>query len=236
MYSDPYDDLAREVDQQLMPLRQQAKSYIFSVTSPSPAAGPSPATPTLENLTSTIDELDLTLQDLRESVDAVESSPQQYGLTEDQIEERRRFVDARSSEVSLLRHQISEASRAKQPRPQFTTINFDDDDRQSSPYDMGMEREHQALLMRDQDEQLDGVLNTVHNLREQAVVMGNELQEHVDILEELDNDVDRSQSKLEVGMKRMKYILKKNEDKASNWCIGLLAVVLFFLLLVVLFA
>ncbi|KAK9325835.1 hypothetical protein V1517DRAFT_313653 [Lipomyces orientalis] len=240
MYADPYDDLAREVDGQLAHLRPQSQSYILSLTSPSPSAGPTSATPTLENLTSTLEELELTIQDLRDSVNAVEASPEQFGLSQHQVSERRAFVDAKEREIGRIRAQITDASKSGYHRSEFTSVQIDDDglDRggMRSDYELEMEREHQALLIRDQDEQLDNVLYTVNNLREQAQVMGNELQEHVELLEDLDERVERTQSKLELGMKRVRWILKKNEEKASNWCIGILTVVLFFLLLVVLFA
>ncbi|KAK9237198.1 hypothetical protein V1525DRAFT_404513 [Lipomyces kononenkoae] len=241
MYADPYDDLAREVDSQLALLRPQSQSYILSLTSPSPSAGPTAATPTLENLASTLDELELTIQDLRDSVNAVEASPEQFGLSLHQVAERRGFVDAKESEIGRIRTQIENASKSGYSHPEFTSVQIDDEALKQggsmrSDYDMEMERDHQALLIRDQDEQLDSVLNTVQNLREQAQVMGSELQEHVELLEDLDDRVDRTQNKIDLGMSRVRWVLKKNEEKASNWCIGILTVVLFFLLLVVLFA
>ncbi|KAK9353218.1 hypothetical protein V1505DRAFT_362691 [Lipomyces doorenjongii] len=240
MYADPYDDLAREVDSQLALLRPQCQSYILSLTSPSPSAGPTPATPTFENLTSTLDELELTIQDLRDSVNAVEASPEQFGLSMHQVSERRAFVDAKENEIRRIRTQIKDASKSGYNHPEFTSVQIDDEGQERggmrSDYEMEIEREHQALLIQDQDEQLDSVLNTVQNLREQAQVMGTELQEHVDLLEDLDERVDRTQNKIDLGMNRVRWVLKKNEEKASNWCIGILTAVLFFLLLVVLFA
>ncbi|KAK9378841.1 uncharacterized protein V2V93DRAFT_375182 [Kockiozyma suomiensis] len=241
MYSDPYDDIAREVDQQLAILRPQSQSYVLSMTSPSPSAGPTPATPTLEQLASTLDEIDLSLQDLRESVDAVDKSPEQFGLTREQVEDRNSFVAAREEEVARIRNQIEAATRGRTPRQAFTTVNINDEYNNSgrqtpkTDYEMEMEREQQALLIADQDQQLDSVMYTVQNLREQAAVMGTELEDHVELLQDLDQRVDRTQSKIDLGMKRVRYILKKNEETASNCCIMLLVVVLFILLFIVLF-
>ncbi|KAK7205315.1 hypothetical protein BZA70DRAFT_277832 [Myxozyma melibiosi] len=242
MYSDPYDDIAREVDQQLTVLRPQSQAYVTSLTSPSPSAGPTPATPTLEQLASTLDEIDLSLQDLRESVDAVEKSPEQFGLTLEQVEDRSRFVAAREEEVARIRNQIEAATRGRKPRQDFTAVQMEDryggsSGRQTprSDYDVEMEREQQALLIADQDQQLDSVMNTVQNLRDQAAVMGNELEEHVELLQDLDQRVDRTQGKIDLAMNRVKYILKKNEERASNCCILMLTIVLFILLFIVLF-
>ncbi|KAK9454945.1 hypothetical protein V1511DRAFT_501407 [Dipodascopsis uninucleata] len=246
MYSDPFDDLSREVDSQLGMLHPQLHSYIQSLSSKSPAVGPSPATPTHDQLINIIEELDLTLTDLQQSVDVAARTPEHFGLTKDQVEDRRMFVEARQNEVDRIRQQIEAVEQrgmrgpgGQQRGQEFTSINIDDDGRGNAgvpKYSEEFEREQQMLLMRDQDEQLDSVMGTVQNLREQAAVMHTELQDQVEMLQDLDDHVDRTQTKLNAGMSRIRWILKKNEETASNCCIILLTIVLVLLLLVVLFA
>ncbi|KAK9478408.1 syntaxin 6, N-terminal-domain-containing protein [Lipomyces japonicus] len=251
MYNDPYDDLAKEVDQSLSSLIPQSRSFILSQSSRSPATGPSPATATHEQITAILEDLEITLHDLKQSVDAADKSPEQFGLTKDQVEDRRRFVEAREQQVAQIKSQVNDATRGPAStrhggnkdriNSEFTTINVhdgsnDDDTGGPSEYELQMERQRQQLIMNDQDRQLDSVFGTVQNLREQAAVMGTELEEHVELLQELDQRVDRTQSRIELGMNRVRYVLKKNEEKASNWCIGILTIVLLILLFVVLLA
>ena len=65
--------------------------------------------------------------------------------------------------------------------------------------------------MHEQDEALDGVFKTVGNLREQADVMGRELEEQGEIIDEVDTLTDRLGGKLNGGMQRLTTIIRKNE-------------------------
>jgi len=77
------------------------------------------------------------------------------------------------------------------------------------------------------------VFRTVGNLRDQAHVMGRELGEQAEMIDAVDRDAERVQGKLGRGLKDLNRFIRKNEDKASNWCIGLLIMVLCILLFLV---
>ncbi|KAJ3186971.1 hypothetical protein HDU85_007009 [Gaertneriomyces sp. JEL0708] len=72
------------------------------------------------------------------------------------------------------------------------------------------EQEQQQLLMRDQDQQLDGVMHTVGNIREIAVVMGRELDDQTNLLTDLEQNVDTTQGKLQLGLRRVNEFIKAN--------------------------
>lgn len=94
---------------------------------------------------------------------------------------------------------------------------FDDDDGDSEghgdDYYAEMEQQRQTELMHEQDEQLDGVFRTVGNLRQQADDMGRELEEQAVMIGEIDTLADRVGGKLQSGMSRLKWIIKKNEGE-----------------------
>jgi t-SNARE syntaxin family protein len=96
------------------------------------------------------------------------------------------------------------------------------------------EQQQQLRIMNEQDEQLDGVFSTVGNLRQQAVDMGRELEEQHEMLEDVDTMADKVGGKLQVGLKKVGWVIKKNEDTMSSCCIGLLILVLVILLVLVL--
>ncbi|KAL7750207.1 hypothetical protein RI367_004380 [Sorochytrium milnesiophthora] len=95
------------------------------------------------------------------------------------------------------------------------------------------ESSRQQLVMRQQDEQLEGVLGTVTTLKNVALTMGQELDDQVGLLREVDDHVDNTQSKLKSAMARMNVILKSGNDTKSTCCIGILVVVLVVLLVFV---
>jgi t-SNARE syntaxin family protein len=83
-----------------------------------------------------------------------------------------------------------------------------------------MEQQRQLELMHEQDEQLDGVFRTVGNLRQQADDMGRELEEQAVMIGEVDTLADRVGGKLQSGMSKLKYIIRKNEGELRFLDIG----------------
>jgi t-SNARE syntaxin family protein len=78
------------------------------------------------------------------------------------------------------------------------------------------------------------VAQTVVTLRRQADDMGRELGEQVEMLEVVDQLADRVGGRLQTGMEKLKYVMRKNEDRLSSCCIGVLIVVLVILLILLL--
>lgn len=114
---------------------------------------------------------------------------------------------------------------------------FDDErnaygDGNDDPYGE-FEAQQQQTMMAEQDEQLDGVFQSVGVLRGQAVDMGRELEEQGQMLDDVDTLADRVGGKLNVGVKKVGEVIRRNEDSVSSWCIGLLIMVLIILLILV---
>jgi t-SNARE syntaxin family protein len=158
-----------------------------------------------------------------ESVRAVESDPYRYGLEIDEVERRRRLVEDVGREVEAMRAELIQtvnttgAGVRGLPNP----ADFEDGigggggADGDEDYYAGFEHQRQMELMHAQDEQLDGVFQTVGNLREQADVMGRELEDQVEMLGEVDSLADRVGGKLQNGVKRIKHIVQKNEGMFS---------------------
>ena len=166
-----------------------------------------------KELESTLQDLSSDLQDLVDSVRAVEGDPFRYGLDIDEVERRRKLVEDVGAEVEDMRRQlpktapISQSNGQALPPPEA----FDPD----SPVvgdDYGVfEQQRQVEMMQEQDEALDDVFQTVGNLRQQADDMGRELGEQEEMLEDVSNVATRVEGKLQTGMKKISYVIKKNE-------------------------
>lgn len=96
------------------------------------------------------------------------------------------------------------------------------------------EQQQQVEMMHEQDQHLDGVFQTVGNLRQQADDMGRELEEQGEMLTEVDNVAERVGGRLQNGMQKLQYVVRKNEDRWSSCCIGALIFVLILLLFLLL--
>lgn len=244
----------RDVLTQLQSARPLFTSYlrIRSLTT-------SPTSPELisarADLESSLSALAEDLADLVESVRAVESNPAQYGLSTSEVARRKRLVQEVGGEVDDMREELTKATttstsrggggatkpRAGRPNddlPDPSSFAIADgetaDHRDDPDYAAEFEREQQVVMMREQDEHLDGVFQTVGNLRRQADDMGRELEEQAEMLEVVDQLADRVGDRLQTGMEKLKYVMRRNEDRLSSCCIGVLIVVLVILLILLL--
>jgi uncharacterized coiled-coil DUF342 family protein len=175
------------------------------------------------------------------SVQAIESNPAQYGISSEEVLRRKRLVQEVGGEIEDMREELQKKIVASSsggggagdmPDPSSFAI----EDGNDNDHDGYAEFEHQQQeeMMREQDEHLDGVFRTVGNLRQQADEMGRELEEHRQMLEVVDEAADRVGSRLQTGMQKLQYVMRKNEDTLSSCCIAVLIFVLILLLVLLL--
>jgi t-SNARE syntaxin family protein len=214
-------------------------------------------------------------------VRAIEHDPYRYGLELDEVERRRKLVQEVGAEIESMREELQKAVTTSTaiaagaahaaagglPNPSAFdgllpspgggapggTGGADGDEDYYGAY----EQERQLELMQQQDNQLDGVFRTVGTLRQQADVMGRELEDQAVLLDDVDNLADRVGGKLSDGVKRIRHIVRKNEgerntidiclkstklteqnkngiDTMSSCCIAILIAVLVLLLILIL--
>ncbi|KAF2721138.1 hypothetical protein K431DRAFT_320603 [Polychaeton citri CBS 116435] len=193
-----------------------------------------------QELESTLTDLSADLQDLVESVRAVEGDPYRYGLDIGEVSRRRKLVEDVGSEIEDMRHQLAETVSSADSKygrnqtladPDSFARAEDEDGLENDGDYTAWEEQRQLEMMHEQDEQLDGVFQTVGNLRLQADAMGRELEEQADLLDETEGITDRVNDKLQKGLKGIKYVIEKNEDRYSGICIWILIFVLILLLI-----
>ncbi len=202
------------------------------------------------DLEANIDTLLADVEDLRESIAAVEGDPYRFGLDVAEVQRRRGFVKEVAGEIEGLQNELSRGNgdgsiaggratstgrntpgtaKGRLPPP----AAFDEEGEQDEDSYAAFEHQTQAQMMHEQDEQLDDVSRTVGALRGQAVDMGRELEEQHGMLEDVDTLADRVGGKLQVGVKKVGEVIKRNEDSVSSCCIAVLIFVLILLLILV---
>ncbi|OKO99809.1 t-SNARE affecting a late Golgi compartment protein 1 [Penicillium subrubescens] len=168
-------------------------------------------------LETTLTELTADLDDLVESVRAIEQDPYRFGLELDEVQRRRKLVDDVGGEIEQMRTELAQAvsvaPAAELPNPTEFDAALDEEDGRGDDYYASLEQQRQSELMHEQDEQLDGVFRTVGNLRQQANDMGRELEDQAVMIDEVDTLADRVGGKLNNGMARIRHIVRKNEGK-----------------------
>ncbi|EXJ60773.1 hypothetical protein A1O7_04926 [Cladophialophora yegresii CBS 114405] len=258
---DPFLSVQSDVLTTLSSTRHLFSSYLrIRTLSPSPTSPE--LIQSRSDLQSNLQTLTADLADLLDSVQAVESDPYRFGLDVAEVQRRRGFVKDVGDEVEGMRRELEGittqethvagghvasmaagsatrdgGSRAGQggrlPAPaSFEDDAHDDADDDDDPYGE-FAQQQQEVMMREQDEQLDGVFQSVGVLRGQAEDMGRELEEQGTLLDEVDTLADRVGGKLQVGVKKVGEVIRRNEDSVSSCCIAVLIVVLIILLILV---
>ena len=162
-------------------------------------------------LETNLQDLSADLQDLIDSVRAAEKDPFRYGLEIEEVGRRGRLVEEVGGEIAEMREELLKAVAGKKGR--VTGDNLPDPsafDAEGDEYS-ALEQQRQVEIMYEQDGALDDVFKTVGTLRQQADVMGRELEEQGEMLDEVDTLADRVGGKLKGGMQRLNTIIRKNE-------------------------
>lgn len=235
---DPFLQVQADVLSLLNQTRPLFSSYL-RIRSTASSANSQELIDARKDLESTLKDLSADLEDLNQSVRAVEKDPYRYGIEIDEVERRRRLVVEVGGEIEDMREELQKTVHEAQnkrkgivngdalPDPEAFAAEEEDD---YSAWEQGRQQE----LMHEQDEALDEVFQTMGTLRAQADDMGRELEDQTQMLGDVDIVADRVGGKLQTGLKKVGYVIRKNEDRWSSCCIGLLIVVLIVLLIIVL--
>lgn len=85
-------------------------------------------------------------------------------------------------------------------------------------------------VLRDQDEQLDLLSQSVGRQRVLGIQMGNELEEQNELLDDVERGVDRHTGALDRARKRLGHVARKSKDNWSWVTIGILICILVLLI------
>lgn len=86
-------------------------------------------------------------------------------------------------------------------------------------------------VLRDQDDQLDTLGQSIGRQRMLGIQMGNELEEQNELLEDVERGVDRHTSTLDRAKKRLGTVARKSKDNWSWVTIGILILILLLLII-----
>ncbi|THU77201.1 hypothetical protein K435DRAFT_738648 [Dendrothele bispora CBS 962.96] len=246
MATDPYHAVQAEIQTSLQAAGQLRASYV-RIRNMAVREDSEELIWARNELKATLAALEADLEDLEESVKIVESTgSRMFGLEESEVQERRRYVAHVRKEIESMRAEVSPSqsqahgSGSLSRTSSFTSNPFatpgtptargdvEEEDHQSA-----WAREEQQMMIREQDRTIDSIAGTLSTLAQQAGLMGQEIGEHNELLDDLESNVDRTDSRLSDAMRKMRKFLRQSEEKGSGWCIIFLIIVLMVLLLVV---
>ncbi|KAJ3240583.1 hypothetical protein HDU78_002250 [Chytriomyces hyalinus] len=210
---------------------------------------------TQSELQSAIEAIQADLGDVSAAVRIVAADPRRFGVDAAEVAQRtefvarvRRHIDEYAATVAashapvlmaqpVMTHPAANSNLKKAtPKPsrsESNSNNNNNNNANNADMFIGREQGMQQQIMRQQDEQLVGVMSTVGTLKEVAIVMNQELDDQTALLQDLDVQVESTQDKMDMGMKRLKDFIQANADTKQQWTICCLIVALVALLVIV---
>lgn len=168
--------------------------------------------------------------DLEQALAVSEQQPQRFGLSSEDLRQRRNVLGQLKTRINQIRLDWH-GKKQREVTTMSNRISQDENPFLDPP--SGLSELQTQEVIQEQDMQLDSIHETMRNLNQQASMMGLELEDQGFMLDELDADLDHVGSKLQRGMRRVNQVIERNKETASNWCIGILTVVLCILLILV---
>uniref|UniRef100_A0A3Q2PF14 Syntaxin 10 n=1 Tax=Fundulus heteroclitus TaxID=8078 RepID=A0A3Q2PF14_FUNHE len=128
--------------------------------------------------------IDWDLEDLSETISIVESNPGKFKLGENELQERRGFVERTRKSVQEMKDQLSSPSAVAQAEKRNRQVSEQDRSTgleahlvsANSRY-IQEQQEQQQLIMQEQDEQLELVSGSIRVLKDMSGRIGDELDE-----------------------------------------------------------
>ncbi|KAL6462101.1 hypothetical protein MHYP_G00302460 [Metynnis hypsauchen] len=181
--------------------------------------------------------IDWDLEDLHETISIVESNPGKFRLGENELQERREFVERTRTAVQEMKEQLSSPSALAQAEkksrqalmggstqvrhaglePHLVSAN--------SRY-IQEQQEQQQLIVQEQDEHLELVSGSIRVLKDMSSRIGDELDEQAVMLGEFSEEMEQTSSRMDSVLKKLEKVSHMTSSR-RQWCaIGALVIIL----------
>ena len=204
---------------------------------------------TLSKIRNSIKSIQWDLEDLTDTVNAVEANPLKFSLSNAEVDERKSFIKQVKSQLQSIENELAEEeTRSKSHEHgggrksllgglrgnKNKYERLDNEMTESNDRFIQDQYQQQKLLVRHQEGQLDQVTRSVGVLKSMGHQIGDELDDQAVILDELNHEMEQTSSKLQTVLLRVEKMLRLADDKKQTYVlIGLIVLVIFLIVLLV---
>ncbi|XP_032683386.1 syntaxin-6 isoform X2 [Odontomachus brunneus] len=189
------------------------------------------------------------LDDLEDTICIVEKNPTKFKIDNKELTVQRSFIEQAREEVKVMKDKLNlsrgrdrdstarqpllDNSPARMPTNHGTTKYSKLENEIDSPNRQFLSdtMQQQSAMIRQQDEQLDMIGETVGTLKTVSRQINTELDEQAVMLDEFGNELEATDSKLDATMKKMAKVLHMSNDRRQWVAIGVLTAILVFLII-----
>ena len=169
-----------------------------------------------------------------------------FKIEEVELEDRRSFISRTRASVKSMKDSLStklirgkdetnirQALLSNGPnRPHDKYTRLDQEMERSNQRYVEDTHQQQQLIIRTQDDSMDLISKSVGSLKNMSQQIGNELDEQNVMLDDFHQEMDHTESRMDVTMKKMAKVMHMSNDK-RQWCaifvlLGILLVIIIF--------
>eukprot|EP00298_Acanthocystis_sp_HF-20_P008125 c17489_g1_i1.p1 GENE.c17489_g1_i1~~c17489_g1_i1.p1 ORF type:complete len:185 (+),score=41.59 c17489_g1_i1:306-860(+) len=183
------------------------------------------------------------MKEMSSTIQTVERS-KVYQIPATEIAQRKKFVaecqaQARNIKQELMNHDLLNDRVTK--RPPTNNSNQSQDSKKKSIYSQNNadfidgEFKQQEQIFKEQEQDLEGLGHTVKRLGSIGVAINQELNHHSKLIDEMDQEVERTQGRLRSTMAKVHKLLEESSDNTKIRIIIFLIIVMVVLLFLVIY-
>ncbi|XP_056135948.1 syntaxin-10-like [Lampris incognitus] len=188
--------------------------------------------------------IDWDLEDLSETISIVESNPGKFRLGENELQERRDFVERTRLAVQEMKEQLSSPSAVAQaekknkqalqaPSGQDRSTGLEPHLVSTNTRYIQEQQEQQQLIVQEQDEQLELVSGSIRVLKDMSGRIGDELDEQAVILGEFGDEMEQTSTRMDSVLKKLEKVSHMTSSR-RQWCaIGVLVAIMIVVLILI---
>ncbi|KAI0298739.1 syntaxin 6, N-terminal-domain-containing protein [Multifurca ochricompacta] len=228
MSVDPYHEVQSEIQSSLQTAEQLCASFLRIRSTA--REGNEELEWVCNELKASLSALEADLEDLEESVKIVETTgAHMFGLKDGEVIQRRRYV-SHSMRAEVEGRPQSDSTVTPNRSNTRSSFSGAAHEPKNEDHQAQWARQEQQMMIQQQDQTINSIAGTLTTIAQQAGLMGSEIREHNEMLDDLENGVDRTDSKLSDAVRKMRTFVREIEETRSGWCIAILIVVLLVLL------
>uniref|UniRef100_A0A3B4G889 Syntaxin 10 n=1 Tax=Pundamilia nyererei TaxID=303518 RepID=A0A3B4G889_9CICH len=188
--------------------------------------------------------IDWDLEDLSETISIVESNPGKFRLGDNELQERKDFVERTRKSVqhtdtqtytytpNFLQRLVSVFAQALLTSSgQDRSTGLEAHLVSANSRYIQEQQEQQQLIMQEQDEQLELVSGSIRVLKDMSGRIGDELDEQAVMLGDFGDEMDQTSSRMDSVLKKLEKVSHMTSSR-RQWCaIGVLVAILIVVLI-----
>jgi len=198
-----------------------------------------------------IKRIEWDIQDLEETIGIVEGNRQRFKLEASEVESRKAFITETKATIKKMKDDLNNATTKGKMENDARNTLMDTQKRKNNQVqgqfdglqraimednDNYINNSHQQMqaTMAAQDEDLDAISRATGTLKEMGVTINDELHRQQLILEEMDTEVDKTNSRLNNVMKRLNKLIDSTSDRVQ-WCLVIVLTLILIGLVIIVF-